>query len=688
MSHHQNKKVLDEDQRNTNIHKMKRRFGQTLSPRAAGIMEGGNLGGSRFSGRDNEYPNDLNFRKNKRFKDDQFGSNIDFQQFGGGNHSSEGGSAHNQDGGQAYPSNNPIAKFQQYEQNPIASKNLGHTNLSAAANRRSSPDQNRNEKANTNRRETDNSYRRDKDYSTRDRNDRDRKSSRSSSRNRKSSYNQSNRYNRSYRTENAGNRRDKKSSRSSSSSGSSSSSYDRKRKDSRKNYDSRYRRGYNDRDYDSSRNNKSSSGRDRSKSKLNLLEASRLADERLSQGFGGHIKQERQGSPRSDRKDDRAEKKPSSYHQTSPTSTIPQVKQEQPAQVQSSTQSVNKNQQQISYNSTRYETQGQSYNQQQNNLNKFTASQPAAQGAYTYQQQAPYQQNQVYQNQSYQGSYVQYPSTDQSFYQQQPYQQYNQTFQSQQVPLQQNTQSYQSYPPYQQQIPQQTYTDQTMIDTTTYHSQQPTQLQSSLPQATPIVQPKASFEPKDVAILYYKTSNKDFDKWRESLTKIFGNHPQINQQLFQQAKEQFKKTKKDDDRSYREQVSKYLDKDDIKKVSNDKYQQYLQQKQKAKEQAADQEVKVEIIGQDVEMKQTLNDESTQEDQKVEPTPFDLKFHQPVQIINPVNKKMQENQRKVEELDRQYRMSKMHLTEMMDKRDAQLRTIQIRDIRLGIMQQNQ
>ena len=57
MSHHPTKKVLEDDQRNTNIHMLKRRHGQVVSPR-----------GSRYTGRE-EYPNDSYFRKTKRFKD-------------------------------------------------------------------------------------------------------------------------------------------------------------------------------------------------------------------------------------------------------------------------------------------------------------------------------------------------------------------------------------------------------------------------------------------------------------------------------------------------------------------------------------------------------------------------------------------------------------------------------------------
>ena len=58
MSHHPTKKVIEDDQRNTNIHMLKRKYGQIISPRDTRTQR-------------EEYPNDLHFRRAKRLKENE-----------------------------------------------------------------------------------------------------------------------------------------------------------------------------------------------------------------------------------------------------------------------------------------------------------------------------------------------------------------------------------------------------------------------------------------------------------------------------------------------------------------------------------------------------------------------------------------------------------------------------------------
>ena len=78
----------------------------------------------------------------------------------------------------------------------------------------------------------------------------------------------------------------------------------------------------------------------------------------------------------------------------------------------------------------------------------------------------------------------------------------------------------------------------------------------------------------------------DFNKWKDYLTKIFGNDPTINQGLFDQIKDQLQRSLQKDQDDHMKKISKYLDHEDIKKTAEDQLKKEQSQNQMKDEEEA------------------------------------------------------------------------------------------------------
>lgn len=70
---------------------------------------------------------------------------------------------------------------------------------------------------------------------------------------------------------------------------------------------------------------------------------------------------------------------------------------------------------------------------------------------------------------------------------------------------------------------------------------------------------------RDVGVLYYTIARGSYDRWRELLQKLFGDNFNINEHVFKQCEEEFKRKVSKDNKVLQERLTKYCDRETTEK---------------------------------------------------------------------------------------------------------------------------